>query len=184
MNEAEGTLRDGRVDPRTNLFVVGTIYTQNGSAPVKIRNLSASGALVEGGVIPGPATKMRLSRGSLTIVGKVVWRNDTRAGLKFDSRVSVADWLPSAQSVGSQQQIDSIVEQIRAAPKETVFLPDPEPGEVTQNELINVKRLIEALAEDLADDSDVIIRHASKLQALDRAAQLLEKLILAHGAGQ
>lgn len=163
------------------MFVMGTIYSPTGSAPVKIRNLSAGGALVEGGVVPPQGDEVRLSRGALSVVGKVVWRVDMRAGLQFDSRVSVADWLPDLRASGSQQRVDTLVQQIKAAPPSPVTLFDPAPGDVTSDELDRIKKMLESLAEDLADDPEVVGRHASKLQALDLAAQVLGKLGRAAG---
>ena len=48
---------------RTNMFLMATIYAGGGSAPVKVRNLSLAGALIEGGRIPDVASEITLRRG-------------------------------------------------------------------------------------------------------------------------
>ena len=165
-----------RKDVRTNMFVVGTLYTPSGSAPVKIRNLSPGGALVEGGVIPPRTTKISLSRGSLTITGEVVWCDQSRAGLRFDSRASVSDWLPCSNAVRSQQRVDELVQHIKGNLQRLPASPDPPPGQVTANDLASLRKKLDALAEDLAEDAEVVGRHAAKLQILDTASQVLGKL--------
>lgn len=45
----EITEQDERVaprQPRTNMFVLATIYADTGSAPARVRNLSPTGALI------------------------------------------------------------------------------------------------------------------------------------------
>lgn len=160
------------------MFVMATIYAGTGSAPVKVRDMSSGGALIEGAVIPSPGTEVRLCRGSLNIMGEVVWCKDARAGLRFESNVSVADWLPSGRAPAAQQRVDELVQQaqaskiVHAAPAD-----DPlKPREVTALELTRLRRAIESLAEDLAEDKAIMERYASKLQTLDLAAQALRKL--------
>lgn len=176
MSVIEGAARESRRQPRTNMFVMATLYSEAGSAPVKIRNLSPTGALVEGGVLPPPAARVSLSRGSLTIVGSVVWRTDARAGLKFEGTAAVADWLPNGTRSAPQQRVDEIVQQFKAAPDAQPISTDAALRPVTALELARAKKQIESLAEDLAEDLEVVVRHGSKLQSLDLAAQLLGKL--------
>ena len=86
---------DLRREPRTSLFVMATLYTPTGSSPVKARDLSSGGALIEAGVIPPVGTRVRLCRGSLNITGELVWCRGERAGLRLESSLSVAEWLPA-----------------------------------------------------------------------------------------
>jgi hypothetical protein len=44
--------RQQRADIRSNMFVMAVLYCDGCSAPVRIRNLSRSGALIESAVIP------------------------------------------------------------------------------------------------------------------------------------
>jgi hypothetical protein len=158
------------------MFVMATIYAESGSAPVKIRDLSTSGALIEGGVLPHPGSKIKLVRGSLTIGGEVAWRKGSKAGLRFDASASVAEWLPNRRTVAPQEMVDAMVQEVKTGPVTALTAAEPLPSPVSALELMRVKALIEALAEDLADDMGVVVRHGPKLQSLDLAAQLLGKL--------
>ena len=65
MPEAESATPEDRRDERTHLFVIGTLYFGRSSAPVRVRNLSATGALIEGTSLPHVGTEIILRRGDL-----------------------------------------------------------------------------------------------------------------------
>lgn len=172
---------DARGEPRTSLFVMGTLYTDSGSSPVKVRDLSPGGALIEGGVIPLPGTNVRLCRGSLNITGKIVWCRGGRAGLRFESRLSVAEWLPGGQAIAPQQRVDEVVQQVKASGMPALAIgprPTLQSEKLSAVELTRLRVAIESLADDLATDPDVVKRHMAKLQTLDLVAQALRKLAL------
>ena len=168
-------------EQRTNLFVMATLYCDAGSAPVKLRNLSSTGAMIEGGLIPATGTKVRLSRGSLNIVGKVVWSRSERAGLRLDSSILVSEWLPGGRAAAAQQRIDEIVQHAKTsntagAESTSTLLASPAAEVVSASDLMRLSRALDALAEDLADDPAAVERHGSKLQTLDLVAQMFAKL--------
>lgn len=177
MNE---TTPDARREPRTSLFAMATLYAGLGSAPVKVRDLSSGGALVEGAAIPSPGTSVRLCRGSLHITGEIVWCRGQRAGLRFKSRLAVADWLPGGGVKTHQQRVDSIFQEAKAS--QPAHSPvsrhqqTPESGRLGAVELTEIRTALESLADDLAADPHVVEGHMSKLQTLDIAAQALGKL--------
>lgn len=163
------------------MFVMATIYTDSGSAPVRVRNLSPTGALIEGPVLPPPGSQVRLSRGSLSIMGDIVWHKDGRAGLRFKSTVSVADWLPHGRSVNAQQRIDEIIQHARTSskgvdPRTPISWLTPQSTKLNAIDLRRLKMAIQSLSEDLAADLVAVERHGSKLQVLDVVAQALGKL--------
>lgn len=166
--------------PRTNLFVMATIYAGTGSAPVRVRNLSPSGALIEGTVIPHPGTYVRLSRGSLSVGAHIVWHKEGHAGLRFESAVSVIDWLPQGRAITVQQRIDEVVQQAKAASNEVHSRSSDSFGsQASKLSAVELRRLrleIQSLAEELAADPAAVERHGSKLQTLDTAAQALGRL--------
>ena len=171
-------MSDLRREPRTSLFVMATLYAASGSSPVKVRDLSSAGALIEAGVIPSPGTRVRLSRGSLNIMGEIVWCRGERAGLRFESSLSVAEWLPRERT--PQQRVDSIFHEAKASRAALPLPSDTQttltPSKLSAVDLTQLRVAIESLAEDLAADADVMERHRSKLQSLDIAAQALRKL--------
>lgn len=157
---------------------MATLYAVTGSSPVKVRDMSAGGALVEGGVIPPPGTYVRLCRGSLAVTGKIAWCKGARAGLSFNSTVTPEEWLP-AGAPAPQQWVDEVVQQAKGSMLHRAPVAGLEPiapTPVTALELTRLRRAIEDLAEDLADDPAVVARHAAKLSTLDLATQLLTKV--------
>ena len=91
----------------------------------------------------------------------------------------MSEWLPNAGAGAPQQRVDELVMEAKAslidrAPKVApVSLQAPR---VTALDLTRLRHAIESLADALSEDPGVVARHASKLQALDLASQLLRKL--------
>lgn len=173
---------DARRQPRTSLLVMAALYCGSGSSPVRVRDLTSSGALVEGSVIPPAGTEVSLCRGSLNVAGEVVWRHAGRAGLRFESRITIAEWLPKGGSIAPQQRVDEGIQQINASgtapPLSPRYAASLHPARVDAVELTKLRVAIESLAEDLAGDALVVQRHMAKLQTLDLATQVLRKLAL------
>ena len=94
------------------MFVLATMAAASGSAPIKIRNMSQGGALLEGGALPPVGEHLSLRRGELVVSGHVVWRQQGKAGLSFDCAVEVMDWLPSGS--GGQQRVDRTFQELKA----------------------------------------------------------------------
>ena len=160
--------------------MAATLSVGSDSFPVKLRDLSSEGALIEGVILPTSGTNVCLSRGSLNVVAEVVWCRAGRAGLRFESSVSVAEWLPQGRALAAQQRVDQIVQQVKASRTETLaspkHLPTFQSRKVGALELTRLRVALETLAEDLAADPDIVKRHMTKLQTLDLVAQALTKL--------
>lgn len=172
---------EGRLEQRTNMFVMASMLAETGSVPVKMRNLSARGALVEGAALPRAGSPFRLSRGALSIRGTVVWSERGRAGLMFDSPATVSEWLPRAQNNIAQQRIDELVLQLKSGKRSLPLARQSiEPAEqacmTSASDLFRLKDALQSLAEDLAEEPALVERLGSKLQTLDIAAQTLGKL--------
>lgn len=182
----ESTEIVARCEPRTNMFLMATLYVGANSAPVKVRDMSARGALIEGGTIPPSGKEIRLSRGCLDISGKIVWTTGGRAGLLFHSAIAVTDWLPRGKSAGSQTQVDEFVQLVKSSAGDST----PFPGtaakitahRLTAHEITQLQLALESLSEDLAADPAIVERHMEKLQTLDLTAQALTKLAAERGS--
>ena len=169
---------EARTETRTNMFVMAAIRSAAAEGPVKIRNLSPGGALIEGAVLPSINERFELRRGSLGVAGTVSWRTDERAGLRFDVPVRVRDWLPQG-SRKDQQMVDAMIHQVRAsAPTLPAIQPAPVlvAGAPDRNQILSLIQGLEELGDELAMDPALIERLGTKLQILDRAAQLLSRL--------
>ena len=91
MENALATLlepNEHRQATRTHLFVVATLCWNEGSGPVHVRNMSATGALVEADALPGPGRKIVLKRGSLEVGGHIAWVASRQAGLACNLAIS------------------------------------------------------------------------------------------------
>lgn len=166
-----------RVAARTNMFIAAMMLFDGRSTPVKVRNLSAAGALIETAVAPAAGVSFTLRRGSHAVRGSVAWTKENRCGLRFDSSVVVRDWMGPPANPG-QVEVDAMFARARSggglclAPGS---LSRPEPRSPIQCEkLTQVSALIEALGDELAADAETVSRHGAALQKIDQALQLLE----------
>lgn len=167
-----------RRELRTNLFAMGTIYVDGASTPVRVRNLSPTGAMIEGAVLPRAGRRVRLRRGDLEVSAEIAWCKDGAAGLRFESAVTVAEWLPRGRAIGPQQRIDEVFHQARAGASVPSPPQAPHCSGNKRNalDLTRLKQAIESLAVELASDPEIVGRYASKLQVLDMAAETLGKI--------
>jgi len=172
-----------RLDPRSNIFVIAALYHGGGSVPVRIRNMSPHGALVEGARLPANGTPMRLSRGSLTVECEIMWADEGRAGLHFSAPTAVGQWLPGGKRGAGQVLADEMAQQARLGalpPLRPAPPADPERPTVGEQALrleSELRRAVEALAAD----PQVAERHPVPLQDIDGVAQALAKLAAEEG---
>lgn len=175
----DGGFAHRRADVRSNMFVMATLYCDRGSSPVRIRNMSRGGALIESAVIPAEGSPVRVSRGSLSVGGHVVWRKDNRAGIRFDAAVEVADWLPTSNRPTGQQRVDEMIHSCRTATTAGAGSLAPAPA-ASQAEairqLLDFRDALCEVAEELAGDMAIATGHPTALQRIDVTAQMIEKL--------
>ncbi len=175
--------------PRTNLLLSATIETETLNAPVRIRNLSESGAMIDGAVFPPAGAALTLRRLDMTIEAVVVWCEDGRCGIRFDGKASVPDWVAGASradagAMRGQLRVDAIQAALRTGGQQPIVAarPPTEPhadhvaNERLADELAFVRRLLEAVGDELADDPVVLQRYMRPLQDLDIAGQIIEQL--------
>jgi len=73
-----------RRSPRYRVLLIARLVTTCSERIVKLRDLSTSGAMIEGPRIPAVGTDILLQRGSLEVFGTIVWAKDMQAGIEFD----------------------------------------------------------------------------------------------------
>jgi hypothetical protein len=103
-----GTLEDepeARAQQRSSMFLAAVLRAGTEQAEVRVRNMSPHGAMVETHLTPPPGTRVDLLRGRLVGPGTVIWSSANRCGLRFNSEVSVQDWLAPPSKV-QQQRVD------------------------------------------------------------------------------
>src|SRR5690606_15952016 len=174
---------------RKNVMLAATISAGAVSAPVRIRNLSEAGAMTDGPALPTARANLMLNRLELSVTATVVWNRDGRCGLRLKAPITVDDWIAGVRATAAnasigQLRVDRIQSAIRsgaAFPSETQA-PAPSPadadpiGQRVAAELTRVKRMLDAVSEELTDDIDVLVRHERAMQTFDIAAQIVEEL--------
>jgi len=68
---------------RSNVLMSASLELSGTSLPVKLRNLSAEGALVEGDKLPVEGASIQFRKGDLSVAGSVAWVNGRQAGVAF-----------------------------------------------------------------------------------------------------
>jgi len=169
--------------PRTNLLLSATIETSDGEGPIRVRNLSDGGAMLEGDDLPASGERLLLRRAALAIAGTCVWRNGNRCGVRFDRSISVQQWASNVRAAASagQQRIDAIQATLRAggavAAADPLVTPArPAVVDNVADEVAAAARFLRSLSDRLAEDMAVIVAHGDVLQQLDPLAQTLDHL--------
>jgi hypothetical protein len=176
--------------PRKNLMLGVTIEAGAFKTPVRLRNLSVSGAMLEGPTLPDPGVRLVLQRSDIRMGATVIWRTQGRCGVSFDDvTTSVDEWVagtraPSFNGRRGQARVDAIQSAVRSGEALPADAPAAASAELSiaeldtrvVEEIVYVRRLLEALGEEVADDPIVLQRHMLALQNLDRASQMLEHI--------
>lgn len=167
---------DQRDEPRASLYLAASLYSDGQSVPVKIRNLSTMGALIELSTPMAGMGVVQLVRGSLIVFAVVIWAEGNRCGLKFSGAVDVQRWR-LAPANGEQQRVDEIVHLVKSG----AILPAAMPARLTETkedrplsaDLRLAAELLSNLGERLGGDDAVILSHGTELQNLDIALQMI-----------
>lgn len=171
-----------REAPRTSIYLAAVLHCEGFSSPVKIRNISENGALLEGAALPGAGARVQLARGALVANGLVAWSNGSRCGLRLSGRLDVQQWRAGPANA-EQQRVDEVVRMVKAGPvpmsaarfRGTALGQGVHhPARPLVEEVRRVRELLESIGGALASDSEVVARHIRALQDLDLADQVLQ----------
>lgn len=174
---------DARKHSRSSMFLAAVLRAGTEQAAVRVRNMSSNGAMVDTPLRPSPGSEVQLVRGSLLAKGTVVWRTESRCGLRFDSELSVKNWL-AVPAASEQQRVDRIVALAKAGEMLPRLLNDDglyaiyalRSKEQLVDDLGAVVRLMQDLENDLACSEETLGRHGEKLQNLDIAMQMVRAI--------
>ncbi|MEO9131241.1 MAG: PilZ domain-containing protein [Sphingomonas sp.] len=183
--------------PRKNLLLSATIEAGTLKGPVRMRNLSEAGAMLEGAALPDIGTTFTLRRLNTEIGGTVVWREAGRCGVVFDGKASVDAWsagVPQAPRLGvrGQARVDEIQSVLRSGGQLPIEMPSATsptkpitPGELNRRiaeEIDYAWRLLDAVGDEISDDPVLLQRHGDALQRFDIACQMISHLGAVVGA--
>jgi hypothetical protein len=165
-----------RAATRASLYLAASLYHDGHAAPVKIRNISATGALLDSAAIFAAGTLVQLVRGSLIVHGLIAWAQNGRYGLKFSGSIDVHQWR-MAPANAEQQRIDDVVRLVKAGavPLPVNLPPSDPPADVESlwEDLQRASDLLAKLGDRLGRDGIVVAQYPTELQNLDIAMQVI-----------
>lgn len=161
---------DKRSEGRSNVFLTATLDSGTGPVLVRIRNISTSGVLVDGASLPSVGTKVRLSRGELSVTGELVWQGTRQGGINFAENIDVDRWVQKAGHPG-QQRVDGIMAALRRSER----VPD-ELQEVPTGSLMEISKALDQVCQRLAAMPNMSTDLGEALLRLDSLAQSLRDI--------
>ena len=160
---------DNRSQGRSNVFLAASLVSGAGQLPVRIRNLSQVGALLDGGSLPPAGSKVRLVRGRLSADGEIAWVARGQAGIRFTAEIDVAAWVARVGHSG-QQRVDEVVAAHRRR----------EPAAAIQDDdrlsLAAISEELDAICNRLAASPAIVTELGEELVKLDALASTLQQL--------
>lgn len=79
----QSSASQNRKSRRSNVLMSASLELSGTSVPVKLRNLSSEGALVEGDKLPVEGASIQFRKGDLCTAGTVAWVKGRQAGINF-----------------------------------------------------------------------------------------------------
>ena len=79
----QSSASQNRKNRRSNVLMSASLELSGTSLTVKLRNLSAEGALVEGDKLPIEGASIQFRKGDLSMAGTVAWVKGRQAGINF-----------------------------------------------------------------------------------------------------
>ena len=84
----ESSQTQNRRTRRSKVLMTATLELSGSALEVKLRNLSAEGALIEGHNLPVEGSQVLFKRLELCVPGRIAWVAAKRAGVTFDEKLA------------------------------------------------------------------------------------------------
>jgi hypothetical protein len=159
-----------RSQPRSNVFLAAALVVGTALLPVRLRNLSRRGALLEGPSLPSAGSKVRLVRGDLSAEGQIAWQLHHQAGLHFSLEIDVEQWVKRIGHTG-QQRVDRTVAMLRLGQR-----PLANATMEPRLSLAEISGELDAICERLADAPTMSVELAEQLLRLNVVARNLQQI--------
>ena len=101
---------------RRKVLISARMRSSEGWGDVRILNVSSRGMMIRTAIPTNPGTTIELRRGDQVMVGKVMWRSGSRAGLRSDTVLPVMDLMCASEKIGDPKPLWSPV-TTRARPR-------------------------------------------------------------------
>ena len=79
--------------PRRRMAFKGTFETITGQGEARVRNISCTGAMIEGPEVPPKGRDIVLRAQGMEFFGRVVWSDGCRCGIQFDDALRPSEVL-------------------------------------------------------------------------------------------
>jgi len=89
----QSSINHNRRSRRSNVLLAASIEVSGASLPVKLRNLSTEGALIEGNDLPVEGSEVLFRRNELSVKSRVAWVHGKQAGVAFPTPIAQEDVL-------------------------------------------------------------------------------------------
>lgn len=165
---------DARAAARSNVFLTGVLDHDGRTHPVRVRNISQSGALLEGKGLPSAGLNVCLRRGHLFANGEIAWDDGDWRGVRFTKQVDVPSWIRRPEHPG-QRKVDEAVADLRSS-KEPIEAGTPS----TAAMLRELSSQLCAISERLASTPALNVELAEDLIRLDTIAQQMRSIASGH----
>jgi PilZ domain len=166
---------DPRLHQRSNVYLGAVLSTDDGASPVRVRNLSVHGALLEGDDLPVEGTKVQLGRGRLSAAGTIAWQRGNQRGVRFDEPVEVGGWVRPTGHRG-QQRVDAAIAAIRGARPSPDLLAIVGAVPDSQESLESLSEELALVCERIAATEDLPIDVAEQIMRLEVISNSIGRL--------
>ena len=165
---------DPRSDPRSNVFLTAVLCAGGARMNVRIRNLSAHGALLEGPALPAQGAVVQIRRGSLSVAGDIAWSRDQHCGVRFASNIEVGSWIERAGPIG-QQRIDAAIADFRRQPtRPSAFAVIA--GDLGRSDISSLSSEILRICERMVCMPELMVETAEQILKIEAAARTIEAI--------
>ena len=176
-------------EARKSFMLAATLEESGVGVPVRIRNMSTRGALIDGDYLPSPGATIELARLAMRVTGTVVWRQHGRCGVKLGTDVRPDEWVAGVRKGAvaahlGQTRVDEIQAALRhgtamsASPAESVVrvIDRDKLDARIASEIAAATRALDAALDELSENPEVLARHQQALQSIDIACAILALL--------
>jgi hypothetical protein len=167
--------QDSRESARSNVFLAAVLASAIGSVPVRIRNISVHGALIDGASLPQEGTRVELHRGRLSAAGEIAWRSAYQCGLRFENHIVIREWVERVGHAG-QEQVDRAIAALRRTDSDGFTVLGSLESTTPPADLAKIAEELQSICERLAASPSLSVELGEELLKLEALAHTIRDL--------